>query len=171
MPLALVERVRRVGELPDLAGLRERAAGHGVLGEHRHRLADHPRGGREERAGGPVQLAGAAARPREQPDQHADAGADHDVHHPRLGQPPVHRRDLREDERDDQREQGLRPAQAEQRAGGEADQHHDGQRHRVHRRGHADDEQRRGDERARGRADQRRAQRRAGLGGRGAQQR
>jgi hypothetical protein len=113
-------------------------------------------------------LARPAARPREQPDQHADRSPDQDVQHPRFGQPPVHWRNLREDQGDNHREQTLSPAQAQQRPGREADQHHDRQGHRVDRRVDADDEQAR-HHGAQHRADESRTQGRAGLGGRRAQ--
>jgi hypothetical protein len=91
MVLTLVERVRRVGELGARPGAGQRVAGAGTAGDHRHRLADHSGGRREVRPDGPVQLTRSAARPGEQPDQHADGGTDHHIHHAGLGQPPVHR--------------------------------------------------------------------------------
>jgi hypothetical protein len=112
-----------------------------------------------------VQLARPAAWPREQPDQHADRSSDQDVQQTRFGQAPVHWRDLREDERDDYRKQGLPPTQAQQRPGREADQHHDRQDQRVDHGLDADDEQGRSHHRTQQRADEGRAQRRAGFGG------
>ena len=117
-----------------------------------------------------MQLARAAAGPREQPGGHADRGADRDVHDPGLGQVPVGRCHLGEDERDHDREQRLCPPEAEQRAGGEPDDHHHRQHDHVEGGWDADDEQRGGRQRADHRAEQRRPQRRAGLGRGGAHQ-
>ena len=110
----------------------QRASRRGALGENRDGLADHlGRGGKKIRDR-PVQLARTAARPREDADEHPDRRADGDVEHAGRADMPIRRRDLGEHQGDDDREQGLRPAEPEQRPGGEADQHH-------HRQGESED--------------------------------